>query len=117
MTTDFVLFDDDCPPCRSLAAWGAARAGDSGLRFRSWQDFAAAEGDARPADRLRVLADGAMLEGEAAWEHLVARHPSFQQLTWMARRIGLARPEAETGKALMRTGAIVRRLCLRCPRS
>lgn len=120
-----VLFDAACPPCRSLAAWGAARGGPSGPRFLPWQEFAPSPAAARllspeqqrlPADRLRVLAGATLLEGAAAWTHLVAEHPSLSSLGWLARSLGLAAPEAAAGRLLMRSGDLVRRLCLRCPR-
>ncbi len=121
-----VLFDADCPACRTLAVWAEARAGEGPLTFQSWQDFAGTataaailtpEQRGRPADKLRVLTSAALLEGPAAWEHLVSLHPSLAQITWMARTLGLARPEAKAGRVLEQAGRIVRRLCLRCPRS
>lgn len=118
-----VLFDAECPPCRTLAVWAQARAAGSSLVFQAWQDFAStpaaadvltSEQRALPADTLRVLTGATLLEGPAAWEHLVEQHPTFQQLSWMARNLGLSHPEGSTGRALMQAGRIVRRLCRRC---
>ena len=121
-----VLFDGDCPPCRALADWAArAAVGAAGpLTFAPWQEFASSPGATAltqeqrrlPADSLRVLTGTDLLEGEAAWAHLVAAHPSFKQFNWMARRLGLASPEAPAGRVLMKAGAIVRSLCRRCSR-
>jgi len=121
MTPDLVLFDADCGFCRSLAELAARRAAGA-LSFISWQEFqvsdAARQGLppeqlARPADRLRVYAEGALVEGESAWAFLLERHRDLAGLDWLAARLGLTR---ETAKVLNRSGELLRRLCSRCRR-
>lgn len=114
-----VLFDDACPLCQTLASLAARRAGPA-LRFDSWQSFAvspeaqavlADDVLARPADRLRVFTDGRLIEGDAAWAHLLTAHRDLDGLNWLAARIGM---QGATIKAFAGTGALLRRLCRRC---
>lgn len=114
---DTVLFDRDCPLCRSLAAFAAGRAGE-GLRFQAWQDFQAS-GEAEslgtaalPPDRLRVLTGGRLLEGEGAWGYLLASYKDLAALNWLAAKLGLTRAVAS---AMDQSGSFLRKLCLRCP--
>lgn len=118
---EIVLFDSDCPPCVQLARWAEKRAAGN-LTFAAWDDFrGSAEGAARleknvrlqAADRLRVLTDSALLEGDAAWRYLVAAHPSLKSLDWLAAKLGLSPLAA---KALRTAGEVVRRFCASCPR-
>jgi hypothetical protein len=114
-----VLFDAACPPCRTLATLAARRAGPS-LTFCSWQEFRDSDeararfaGDvlARPADVLRVVADGALIEGESAWAFLLERYRDLAGLGWMAEKLGVTRGAAQS---LSRAGRMLRRFCRRC---
>ncbi len=114
---DTVLFDRDCPLCRSLAEFASGRTG-GGLRFQAWQEFQAS-GDAEalnaqglPADRLRVLTGGKLLEGEGAWGYLLASYKDLAALNWLAAKLGLLRT---TARVMDRSGGFLRKLCLRCP--
>lgn len=117
-----LLFDADCPLCRNLAELSVRRVGPA-LHAVSWQTFClsadavaqlpAATRD-RPADQLRVWTGQELVEGEGAWAFLLAQHPDLSALQWLAARLGLS---AEVGRALMRSGALLRRLCRRCGRS
>lgn len=109
-----VLYDAECPLCRSLATF-AARIPRPELTFAAWQDFRRSFPPAiaaLPADRLRVFRDGTLLEQEEAWAYLLERHPDLSALNWLAEKLGAVRA---TGKALDKAGAIARRLCFRCP--
>ena len=113
-----VLYDDDCPLCRSLAALVAQR---SGLRHIAWQEFQGTEAAqsilpaerlAAPADRLRVLVQHELIEGEAAWSYLIEHFSDLAGLEWLAARTGLRSPLARGAQA---AGSFLRRLCRRCP--
>ena len=117
MSSDVVvLFDAECPPCSTLAALLARRAG-SGLEFRAWQEFApehpglSAAERAAPADTLRLWTGHELLSGDAAWERLVAFHPDMAALDWMAAELGLRKPLA---RGLSKAGGLLRRLCPSC---
>lgn len=115
-----VLFDADCPLCRSLAELAGRRSAGA-IAFRSWQDFQAssvaspevtAEELAKPATSLKVLVGATLLEGEHAWGYLLETHPDLGGLSWMAERLGLAKA---TARVMARSGDLLRRLCGRCP--
>lgn len=119
LTPGLVLFDEDCPPCRLLAELAGRRAGKA-ARFLSWQAAQknpTVAGDlptdllGSAADKLRVWADGAMLESEDAWAWLLAQHPDLAALGWLADKLGLRRQSATV---FDRTGQMLRRLCPRC---
>ncbi len=110
-----VLFDGDCPLCRSLAELAGQRT-DGALKFAPWQEARltlglAAEAQAQPADKLRVLTGGALLEGEGAWAFLLERYEGLSALGWLAGRLGLSRP---TAKLLGGSADLLKRLCRRC---
>lgn len=115
---DTVLFDRDCPLCRSLAQFASGRAGGA-LRFLAWQDFKASSeadalGDAAralPADRLRVLTEGRLIEGEGAWGYLLATYQDLAALNWLAAKLGLTR--AVSG-AMSRSADLLKSLCWKC---
>ncbi len=113
---DTVLYDRDCPLCRSLAEFASGRAGE-GLRFLAWQEFQASgeaealEAQSFPADRLRVLTGGKLLEGEGAWGYLLASYEDLAALNWLAAKLGLSRT---TARVMDRSGDFLRKLCLKC---
>ncbi len=119
MMRDTVLFDRDCGLCKSLAAFAEQRTGGA-LRFLAWQEFQASEegvaelGVERshlPADRLRVLTSGGLLEGEGAWGFLLESYGDLAALNWLAAKLGLSRAAA---RAIDRSGGVLRRLCRKC---
>lgn len=115
-----ILYDGDCPLCCTLAQF-AARRPISSLVVSSWQDYVVSE-EARkrhpddilrsPASQLRALTmEGELLDGPEAWTYILAQHPDFKQLHWLAERLGLAKTVANS---LERTGHFLRRMCARC---
>jgi hypothetical protein len=122
LTPDLVLFDDDCPMCRSLAELVVKRA-PAAFSAVAWQEFRASalaaervgpDAAALPADTLRVLTPSALLTGLDAWSHLLERHPDLAPLGWLAAQLGVTTPAART---LARSGALLRSLlCRACPR-
>jgi predicted DCC family thiol-disulfide oxidoreductase YuxK len=110
-STDLILFDADCVLCRSLAELASKRAGP-GLRFVAWQDYTqrASLGDG-VADRLRARIDGELVEGEAAWAALIARHRDLAGLDWLAGKLGLTK---QTARAASRAGGLLRKICRSC---
>jgi predicted DCC family thiol-disulfide oxidoreductase YuxK len=114
-----LLYDADCPLCLRLAAFVTRR---SGLKTAAWQDFcqtpegvAAFSEDQRraPADRLRLLTDEALFEGEDAWAYLIANWRDLKALDWLAAQMGLRQPLA---RGAAKAGYTLRRLCTRCPK-
>lgn len=123
---DTVLYDADCPPCCLFAQFATKSLGGQ-INFLPWQSLQTAAPGAlpahlaaidsgtrlKPADRLRALVDGDLLEGEAAWTALVERYTQLTSLGWLAEKMGLTRQAA---RALDRSGDLLRRLCRRCPK-
>ena len=120
-----VLYDDACPLCRALAALVERRA-EGMLDFQSWQAYwqqgsgsdlgalGSLPPDAiPPPDRIHIVVDGQIIAGVAAWEYIVALHPDFAGLSWMASRLGLSR---EIAQVVQSTAKFLRRFCRRCPR-
>lgn len=117
-----LLFDAECPLCVNLAALVARRsAGAVACRaWQAWRESDAARATqpaallARPADKLRALDDGRLLEGEAAWAAALSACPDLAPLQWMAAKLGLTRPAA---RAMQFGGLVARRAALAlCPR-
>ena len=113
-----ILYDAACPVCRTLASLVTRR---SGLATEAWQDFQQSEvGRSRltgalleaPADRLRVLTESSLLEGEDAWSYLISNWRDLSALDWLAARAGLRQPVVST---VSKAGHFLRRLCRRCP--
>jgi predicted DCC family thiol-disulfide oxidoreductase YuxK len=120
MPGEIVLFDADCPLCRSLAEL-ASRRSRGKLAFQSWQEFRSTRQASEigqdiasfPADVLRVWDGVRLIEGEAAWHFLIERYQDLKPLGWLAAKLGLERRAAQ----LMESGGrVLRRLCWRCPR-
>ena len=110
---DLVLFDADCPLCRSLAELAGRRTGGA-LRFAPWQEARAmlgAEEQTRPADKLRVLTGGRLLEGEGAWTFLLEHYEGLAGLGWLAGKLGIAK---ETARVMAGSAGLLRRMCRRC---
>ena len=81
----------------------------------AWQAFVAAQGNApaSAATTLRVLVEGEMLEGQAAWDYLLKNYHDMEGLNWIAQKLGLRR---EATIMLDRAGHALRRVfCRRCP--
>ena len=115
-----VLYDGDCPLCRSLAAW-VSRRSDPSLILLPWSNtialppWAVVPPEWRQQPRLShlrlIAADGAF-EGQAAWERLLRHDPGLSSLSWLAARLGLV---PQLARGLERTGTVLRRFCRRCP--
>lgn len=115
-----VLYDESCGLCRRLAEYGRVRATGT-LEFVSWQEFVTrpeasayfteTERAAEP-DQLRVIDGGAVRDGSAAWEAILAAYPPFESLTWIASRLGLL---GALSRATYHGGHWARRRCATCP--
>jgi hypothetical protein len=105
-----IYYDEDCTLCKSLALFVEKRT--KAFTVQSWQE---ASQEAGPVEQLRIrLENGELLEGVAAWTHLVEHYEGLRSLQWMFDRLGV--PAATTGHILSQTGQMARRLCGGCGR-
>lgn len=105
-----VYFDSECPLCKSLASFMAARVDPEVMVF--------AANPIRGSSALVVeiqfkSSAPKILVGSEAWAWILNSHPSLQEFNWLAQKLGIARG---TATSMMVAGSLLRRLCVRCKR-
>lgn len=105
-----VYFDSDCPLCRSLASFMAARVDPEVMVFAANP----IRGSSALMVELQFKSSGPkILVGSEAWAWVLDSHPTLQEFNWLAQKLGIARG---TARSMMVAGALLRRLCVRCKR-
>ena len=111
-----VLFDQLCTVCRILAQLVADES-PANWTFVAWQQYAVPDTapdtwhEKHPSE-LRVLAEGAYLEGEKAWQYLLEHNPRLKAYQRLAAKVGLSAPRG--ARWLQAVGHGVRKLCYSC---
>ena len=103
-----VYFDSNCPLCRSLASFMAARVDSETMLFTGNPEQSS---DTLMVEFEATSGDKQVLVGSEAWAWILNSHPALQELNWLAQKLGIARG---TTSALMTAGGLLRRLCIRC---
>lgn len=111
-----VIFDQDCPLCRNLAAFAEARG--QGLKFMSYCDFEKTLTDLPDVlenlnrEKLMVWDGESLSIGTDAWARMIDHSPDLKGLSWLAAKLGLGQPMARLFEV---SGLLLRGFCKKCP--
>ena len=110
---DRVIYDGQCPMCRSLAHYLGRR----GLIYESREDFCKKNPSLNycrenQGFELATWNGEQLFVGNAAWQRLLNQEPTLKELNWLATKLNLI---PSVSKALRFVGHAARRLCRRCP--
>lgn len=64
-----------------------------------------------PANELRVLSSGILLEGRDAWKFLIHEYHDLKSFRWIAEKLGF---EEQAPTIMQKSGKIIRRICHSC---